>query len=133
MIGFNMPRNLIIVTYSFLFNLFHMYFLFHFVGHIYGVLSPRNNAWGSEYQLSHCLDGNKTLIEPVTNDENNKFMTGSMVVKGEYLTVASHKKKKDGYVYQDYKLGSIVYHFTNLIVGKNIKLHTLFKKNNTWV
>ena len=47
-----------------------------------------------------------------------------MVVKGEYLTLDSHQKKKDGYMYQDYRLGYDVYHFTNLIVGTNIKLRT---------
>ena len=51
-----------------------------------------------------------------------------MVIKGEYLTLATQQKKKDGYVYQDYKPGDVVYHFTNLIVDTNIKLRTLSKK-----
>ena len=51
-----------------------------------------------------------------------------MVIKGEYLTLATEQKKKDGYVYQDYKPRAIVYHYTNLIVDTNIKLHTLSKK-----
>ena len=56
-----------------------------------------------------------------------------MVIKGEYLTLATQQKQKDGYVYQDYKLGAIVYHYTNLIVGTHIKLRTLSKKNRTQV
>ena len=56
-----------------------------------------------------------------------------MVIKGEYLTLATQQKKKDGYVYQDYKLGAIVYHYTNLIVSTNIKLCTLSKTNRTQV
>ena len=36
---------------------------------------------------------------------------------------------KHGYVYQDYRPGDIVYYFTNLVVGINIKLCTLSNKN----
>ena len=56
-----------------------------------------------------------------------------MVIKGEYFTLATQQKKKDGYVYQDYKPGDVVYHFTNLIVDANINLRTLSKKNRTQV
>ena len=52
-----------------------------------------------------------------------------MVIKGEYLTLATQQKWKGGYVYQDYRPGAIAYHFTNLVVGINIKLHTLSHKN----
>ena len=52
-----------------------------------------------------------------------------MVIKGEYLTLAAQQKRKGGYVYRDYRPGSIVYHFTNLVVGIDIKVHTLFSKN----
>ena len=94
---FYMPRKLIIVTCSF-FKLCHLYFLFHFVGHIYVVVSILNDAWGSDYWLVHFLDGKQTFLEPVIDDENNEFLTGSMAVKSEYLTLASHTKKY-GYVY----------------------------------
>ena len=60
-------------------------------------------------------------------------MMGSMVIKGEYLTLDTQQKKKDGYVYQHYKPGAVVYHFTNLIVGTHIKLCTLSNKNRTQV
>ena len=89
------------------------------------MVSPKNNAWGSNYWLARCLDGKQTLLEPVIDDEDNEFLMGSTVIKGEYLTLATQQKKEDSYVYQDYKLGSIIYHFTNLIVSTNIKLHTL--------
>ena len=95
------------------------------------MVAPKNNAWGSDYWLARCLDGKQTLLEPVIDDEDNEFPVGSMVIKGEYLTLATQQKKKDGYVYQDYKPRAIVYHYTNLIVGTNIKLRTLSKKNRT--
>ena len=83
--------------------------------------------------MSRCLEGKQTILEPVTVDENIKFPTGSMVIKGEYLTLATKQKRKGGYVYQDYRTGAIVYHFTNLVVGINIKLCTLGHKNRSHV
>ena len=59
--------------------------LFPFTGHIYVVVSPKNNEWRSEYWLAHCLEGKQTILEPVTDDENIEFPTGSMVIKGDYL------------------------------------------------
>ena len=56
-----------------------------------------------------------------------------MVIKGDYLTLAAQQKRKGGYLYQDYRPGAIVYHFTNLEVGINIKLHTLSNKNRSHV
>ena len=56
-----------------------------------------------------------------------------MVIKGEYLTLAAQQKRKPGYVYQDYRPGAIVYHFTNLVVGINIKMCTLGHKNRSHV
>ena len=41
------------------------------------------------YWLARCLEGKQTLLEPITNDENIEFPTGSMVIKGEYLTLAA--------------------------------------------
>ena len=79
------------------------------------------------------LRGEKTILEPISDDENIEFPTGSMVIKGEYLTLAAQQKWKGGYVYQDYRPGSIVYHFTNLVVGINIKLCTLGHKNRSHV
>ena len=98
-----MPINLIIITYSSLFNIFHVYYLFHFVGHIYAVVAPKNNAWGSNYWLACCLDGKKTLLYPIIDDENNEFSMGTMFIKDEYLKLATQLKNKDGYVYQDYR------------------------------
>ena len=97
------------------------------------MVAPKNNEWGSDYWLTRCLEGKQTLIEPVTDDENIEFPTGSMVIKGEYLTLAAQQKRKGGYVYQDYRPGAIVYHFTNLVFGTNIKLRTLAHKNRSHV
>ena len=49
------------------------------------------------------------------------------------MTLATQQKRKGGYVYQDYRPGAIVYHFTNLVVGINIRLHTLLNKNRSHV
>ena len=49
------------------------------------------------------------------------------------MTLAAKNKMKGGYVYQDYIPRVIVYHFTNLVVGINIKLRTLSKKNTSHV
>ena len=49
----------------------------------------------------------------MTDDENNHFPIGSMVIKGEYLTYESNARNKGGYVYWDYKPNASVYHFTN--------------------
>ena len=97
------------------------------------MVAPKNNEWGSDYWLARCLEGKQTILQPVTDDENIEFPTGSMVIKGEYLTLAAQQKRKGGYVYQDYRPGSIVYHFTNLVVGANIKLRTLSNKKRSHV
>ena len=89
------------------------------------MVSQKNNEWGSDNCLEHCLEGKQTILEPVTDDENIEFPTGSMVIKGEYLTLAAQQKRKGGYVYQDYRPGAIVYHFNNLVFGIKIKLRTL--------
>lgn len=48
------------------------------------MVHPKNNEWGSKYWLAHCLVRKQLLLELVTDDENNHFFIGSMVVKGEY-------------------------------------------------
>ena len=97
------------------------------------MVSPKNNEWGSNYWLARCLEGKQTILEPITNDENIEFPTGSMVIKGEYLTLAAQQNRKGGYVYQDYRQGAIVYHFINLVFGIKFKLHTLSHKNRSHV
>ena len=97
------------------------------------MVSPKNNEWVSDYLLARCLEGKQTILEAITYDENIEFPTGTMVIKGDYLTLAAQQKGKGGYVYQDYRPGAIVFHFTNLVVGINIKLHTLGHKNRSHV
>ena len=60
-------------------------------------------------------------------------MTGSMVVKGEYLTHDNNARKKGSYVYKDYKLGASVYHFTNLIIGTKLQVRTMPSRNSSKV
>ena len=56
-----------------------------------------------------------------------------MVVEGEYLTLDGKSRRTSGHVFVDYRLGSMVYHFTNLIVGMKIHLETMSNKNSTKV
>ena len=88
---------------------------------------------GSNYWLECFLEGKQTILEPVTSNENIEFPNGSMVIKGDYLTLETQQKRKGGYVYQDYRPRAIVYHFTNLVVGINIKLHIISNKNKSHV
>ena len=107
--------------------------IFPFIGQIYAVIAPKNNEWGSDYWLVDYLEGKQTILEPITDDENIEFPTGSMVIKGDYLKLASQHKRTGGYAYQDYRPKAIVYHFTNLVVCINIKLRTLGHKNRSHV
>ena len=63
------------------------------------MVALKNNARGSDYWLARCLDGKQTLLEPVIDDEDNEFLIGSLVIKGEYLTLDTQEKNKGGYVY----------------------------------
>ena len=54
-----------------------------------------------------------------------------MVIKGEYLTQVSHGRKKKGYVFEDYRPGQIVYHYTNLVIGTNLQLQIMPNKNSS--
>ena len=97
------------------------------------MVAPKNNEWGFDYWLARCLEGKQTILKPVTDDEYIEFPIGSMVIKGENLTLVAQQKRKGGYIYQDYRLGAIVYQFINLVVGLNIKLRTLGHKNRSHV
>ena len=67
------------------------------------------------------------------DDEGNEFPIGSMVVEGECLTLDGKSRRTSGHVFMDYRPISMVYHFTNLIVGTNIHLQTMSNKNSTKV
>ena len=92
------------------------------------MVAPKNNEWGSDYWLARFLEGKQTILEPIKDDENIEFPTGSMVIKGEYLTLASQQERKGGYVYQDYRPGSIVYHFQTSSSNKHQVVHTWSQK-----
>ena len=72
---------------------------------------------------------NRSFID----DEGNEFPIGLMVVEGEYLTLDGKSRRTSGHVFVDYRLGSVAYHFTKLIVGMNIHLQTMSNKNSTKV
>ena len=97
------------------------------------MVAPKDSGWGGDYWLARCIEGKKTLNISITDDENNHFPVGSMVVKGEYLTHDNHARKKGGYVYRDYKPGEVVYHFTNLIIGTNLQLQTMPSRHSSKV
>ena len=67
------------------------------------------------------------------DDEGNEFTVGSMVVEVEYLTLDGESRRTCGHVFMDYRPGSVVYHFTNLIVGMDIHLWKMSNKNSTKV
>jgi hypothetical protein len=82
--------------------------------------STKYNEWGGDYWLECCLELSKTLNISLSHNEGKQFLVGSMVVKGEYLAHDNNTRKKGGYVFRDYKLGAIVCHFMNLIIGANL-------------
>ena len=49
------------------------------------------------------------------------------------LDTSSTTQREGGYVYKDYRPGAIVYHFTKLVIGINIKLCTFAHKNRSHV
>ena len=95
------------------------------------MVSLRDNEWHTDYWLAHCLDVKQTLIVSLSESKGNDFPIGSMVIKGEYLTQVSHAQKKKGYVFEDDRLGQIVYHYTNLVIGTNLHLQTMPNKNSS--
>ena len=56
-----------------------------------------------------------------------------MVVEGEYLTLDGKSRRASGNVFMDFRRDSMVYHFTNFIVGMKIHLKTMPNKNSTKV
>jgi hypothetical protein len=49
------------------------------------------------------------------------------------MTHDERTRKKDGYLFQDYIPGEVVYHFTNLGVVTNLQLQTMQSKNSSKV
>ena len=101
--------------------------------HIYAVVASKDNEWGTYYLLGQCIQGKKILNGSLIDDDRNEFPIGSMVVEGEYLTLDGKSRRASGHVFMDYRPGSMVYHFTNLIVSTNIHLQTMSTKNSTKV
>ena len=91
-------------------------------GHIYVVVAPEDNEWGTDYWLARCIWGKQILNGSLIYDEGNEFPIGLIMVEGEYLTLDGKSRRTSGHVFVDYRPGFVVYHFTNLIVGTNIHL-----------
>ena len=86
-----------------------------------------------DYWSKQCIRGKKILNGSLIDDEGNKSPIGFMVVEGEYLTLDGKSIRNNGHVFMVYRPGSVVYHFTNLIVGTNIHLQTISNKNSSKV
>ena len=86
---------------------------------------------GSGYWMEHFFDEKQTLNVSLMESKGNYLPIGLMVIKGEYLTQISHAPKKKGYVFEYYRLGQIVYHYTNLVIGTNIHTQTIPRKKSS--
>ena len=102
-----------------------------FVGNIYKVVSIRGNEWGIDYCLAHGLEGKYTLMRSVIDSEGYEFPIRLMVIKGKYMKQDERTRNKSGYVFQYYRPGEVVYHFTNMVVGINLQLQTIPSKNSS--
>ena len=65
----------------------HVVTSFFLAGHIYAVVAPKGNEWSTDYWLARCLAGKQTLNASLIDSEGIHFPIGSMVIKGEYLTL----------------------------------------------
>ena len=81
--------------------------------------------------MTHFLDGKQTLIVSLSDSEGNDFPIGLIIIKGESLTKVSHTWKKKGYVFEYYRPGQNVYHYTNLVISTNLQLQTMPKNNSS--
>ena len=107
-------------------GLMHWHFIF-FKVHIYSGL-PKDNEWDTNYLLACCLEGKKTLNVSLTNDECNLLLIGLMVIKRVYLAQNDKTWEKDGYLFEYYRLGTSIYHFMNIVIGTNLQLQTMARK-----
>ena len=82
-------------------NILIIYLQSYYAGNIYVVVASKDSEWGGDYWLAQCIEGKQTLNMSMTDDENNHFPIGSMVVNGEYLTHENNSRKKGGYIHRD--------------------------------
>ena len=68
-------------------------------GHIYAVVSLKDNEWGTNYWLARCIRCKQILNRSLIHDEGNEFHIGSMVVEGEYLTLDGKSIITSGHVF----------------------------------
>ena len=83
--------------------------------------------------MERCIQGKQILNGSLIDDEGNGFPIGWIVVKGECLTLDGKSRRTIGYVFEDYIPGSVVSHFTNLVVSMNIHIQKMSTKNSTKV
>ena len=94
------------------------------------MVSPKGNEWSTNYWLACCLEGKQTFDVSLMDSEGIDFFIGMMAIKGEYLTLDERTRKKKGSLFEDYRPCHFVCYCTNLIIGPNIQLHTMPRKNS---
>ena len=55
-----------------------------FLRHIYEMVFPWGNEWGTKFWMEHWLEGKTTLDVSLMDFEGIYFPIGMMVIKGEY-------------------------------------------------
>ena len=58
------------------------------------MVSLKGNELGTDYWMARCLEGKNTLNVSLTDSEGIHFPIGSMVIKGEYMTLDERTQKK---------------------------------------
>jgi len=61
----------------------HLYLALYyiFLGHVYVVVSPKGNGWGTNYWLTQCIKVKQTINTLVTDDEYIEYMVGLMFLR----------------------------------------------------
>ena len=72
-------------------------------------------------------------MQSVKNSKGVEFLNGSKLIKREYITRDERTRKKCGYLFQYYKPGQVIYHFTYLVIGTNLQLQTIPRKKSSKV
>ena len=72
-----------------------------------------------DYWLPQYLVWKKALNASLNDNECIEFMIGSIIIKGEYLTLEKKLGKTSGYVILDYRPSAYVYHIINNHCYKN--------------
>ena len=78
----------------------------------------------------------KDLIEcGYTSDKVRETLNAEGMLEEDNVVQTTQEdfqaQKKKGYVFEDYRPGQIVYHYTNLVIGPTLRLQTMPNKNSS--